>query len=106
MKNKKISKIFRPRLSIFKSKLYIYAQIIDDKNSHTIISCSSLDKEIYSRFDSRKKNNCIISNLIGIKLGILLHKKKIFFLFLEKKYKFTGRVKALIEGISSQGIYI
>jgi large subunit ribosomal protein L18 len=38
--------IERPRLSVYRSNENIYAQIIDDTNSTTLISCSTLDRSI------------------------------------------------------------
>ena len=35
-----------PRLSVFRSNKYIYAQLIDDTNFNTLVSCSTLDSEI------------------------------------------------------------
>jgi large subunit ribosomal protein L18 len=36
----------RPRLSVYRSNENIYAQIIDDTSSKTLISCSTLDRSI------------------------------------------------------------
>ena len=36
----------RPRLSVYRSNENIYAQIIDDTNSKTLIACSTLDRSI------------------------------------------------------------
>ena len=36
----------RPRLSVYRSNENIYAQIIDDSNSKTLLSCSTLDRSI------------------------------------------------------------
>ena len=37
-----------PRLSVFRSNKFIYAQIIDDEAKKTIVSCSSKDKDVFS----------------------------------------------------------
>jgi len=36
----------RPRLSVYRSNQNLYAQIIDDTTSNTIVSCSTLDRDI------------------------------------------------------------
>ena len=36
----------RPRLSVFRSSMHIYAQIIDDVNGATVAAASTLDKEL------------------------------------------------------------
>jgi large subunit ribosomal protein L18 len=42
----------RPRLSIFRSAQYTYAQIIDDEVKKTIVSCSSAEKELSNKLKS------------------------------------------------------
>ena len=98
--------LFKPRLSIYKSNKHIYAQIIDDVNGNTIISCSSLDLEIKRNINKLKCNNCIVCHLIGIKIGIQLKDENIFNVFLDKNVRFTSKVKSLIDGIRLQGINI
>lgn len=39
----------RPRLSVFRSNQHIYAQIIDDDTYQTLVTCSTLDKEVKTR---------------------------------------------------------
>ena len=58
IKLKKVSD--RNRLSVFKSGQHIYAQIIDDVTARTLVSASTLDKEI-RKFG---KSNCHIENAI------------------------------------------
>ena len=36
----------RPRLNVFRSNKHIYAQIIDDARGHTIVSASTMDKDL------------------------------------------------------------
>ena len=60
---KKVAKNNRFRLSIFRSSKNFSAQIIDDESNRTLISASSLDKDLKA---SAKKNKSEISK-IGIK---------------------------------------
>ncbi len=39
----------RPRLSVFRSSQHIYAQIIDDKDGHTLAAASTLDKDLRAK---------------------------------------------------------
>lgn len=41
----------RPRLCVFRSLSHIYAQVIDDSNGQTLVSASTLDKEIKEKID-------------------------------------------------------
>jgi large subunit ribosomal protein L18 len=86
----------RNRLSVFKSGRHIYAQIIDDSTSRTLVSASTLDKEI------RKvnKSNCNIE--FAVKVGKLLAeravKKSIKLVAFDKGgHKYHGVVKALAD---------
>ncbi|GAB4163421.1 MAG: 50S ribosomal protein L18 [Rickettsiaceae bacterium] len=86
----------RNRLSVFKSGRHIYAQIIDDSTSRTLVAASTLDKEI------RKpaKSNCNVE--FAIKVGKLLadraEKKAIKLVAFDKGgHRYHGVIKALAE---------
>lgn len=86
----------RNRLSVFKSGRHIYAQIIDDANSRTLVSASTLDKEIRSE----AKSNCNIE--FAVKVGKLLAKraakKSITTVAFDKGgNKYHGVIKALAD---------
>ena len=65
----------RPRLSIYRSNQNIYAQIINDITSETLVSCSTLDRDI--KLHSLKGRTCNASKLIGEKLAKLSLKQNI-----------------------------
>ena len=46
----------RPRLSVFKSLAGIYAQVIDDVEGNTLISASTMDKELREKVKGMKKS--------------------------------------------------
>ena len=56
----------RPRLSIYRSHKNIYAQIIDDTTSTTLVSCSTLDRDLKLQLSNTNANNCNASKLIYI----------------------------------------
>lgn len=66
--------IDRPRLSVYRSNENIYAQIIDDTKSHTLISCSTLDRQI--KLELSNGRTCEASRLMGERLAELSLKKK------------------------------
>ena len=93
-KLKKVSD--RNRLSVFKSGRHVYAQIIDDSTSRTLVAASTLDKEIRKQ----AKSNCNIE--FAIKVGKLLadraEKKSIKLVAFDKGgHKYHGVVKALAD---------
>jgi large subunit ribosomal protein L18 len=93
-----------PRLSIFRSSKNIYAQIIDDSVSKTLVEASSLSKDITE--EARKKGGNIEgATLIGkiiaeraIKSGI----KKV--VFDRNGFLYHGRIKALAEAAREGGL--
>ena len=65
----------RPRLSVYRSNENIYAQIIDDTSSKTLLACSTLDRSI--KLDLANGRTCDASRLMGEKLAELSLKKNI-----------------------------
>lgn len=93
----------KPRLSVFRSHQHIYAQIIDDVNSTTLVSCSTLDPEIKSEL--KHGRTCDASKLVGIKLAERsLEKNIIKIVFDRGSYLYHGRVKALADGARISGL--
>jgi large subunit ribosomal protein L18 len=95
---KKISSVSnRPRLSVFRSNVGIYAQIIDDVKARTIVSASSKEVKTSKKIDQAQE----VGKLIAQKAG----KAKIKSVVFDKgAYKFHGRVKALAEGAREGGL--
>ncbi len=88
----------RPRLCVFRSLNYIYAQIVDDKNGK-ILACA----------DSRKmkgaKNNIETAARIGEEIAKIAVAKKISEVVFDKRgYKYHGKVKALAQGARKEGL--
>ena len=95
----------RPRLSVFRSSKYIYAQIIDDKRGHTLTSASSLE----SAFDELGGTESRCDREAARKVGELVAKraleggvKKV--VFDRGGYAFHGRVLALAQGAREAGL--
>lgn len=93
----------RPRLSINRSNENIYAQIIDDINSHTLVSCSTLDRSIKLAISTGR--TCDAARLMGEKLAELSLKKKITkIVFDRSSYLYHGRIRALADGARAGGL--
>lgn len=93
----------RPRLSVYRSNKHIYAQIIDDNNSRTLVACSSLDRSI--KLNILTGQNCKASQLIGEKLAELSIKKNIKKIVFDRgPYLYHGRIKALADGARTGGL--
>jgi large subunit ribosomal protein L18 len=93
----------RPRLSVYRSNENIYAQIIDDTTSKTLISCSTLDRDI--KFNIKNGRTCNASRLMGQKLAKLSLKLNITKIVFDRgPYIYHGRVKALADGVRDGGL--
>ena len=90
----------RPRLSVFRSNTGIYVQIIDDVAAKTLVSASTLDKEVKtkaSNIEAAKEVGTLVANR-AIKAGI----KTI--VFDRGGYIYHGKVKALAEAAREAGL--
>jgi len=93
----------RPRLSVYRSNENIYAQIIDDANSNTLVSCSTLDRDI--RINVQNGRTCYASRLMGQKLAELSLKQNITKIVFDRgPYLYHGRIKALADGARAGGL--
>mgnify|MGYP002006536777 FL=1 len=91
----------QPRLTVFRSNKEIYAQVIDDTSSKTIVSASSKDKDLKLKTSNKTEVSKIVGDSIGkkaIKAGI----KKVS--FDRNGYLYHGRVKSLAEGAREAGL--
>jgi large subunit ribosomal protein L18 len=90
----------RPRLCIFRSLNHIYAQVIDDKNGHTLVSASSTEKDLTGNGGNiaaaKKIGGAIAKRAIdkGIKQVV----------FYRGGYIYHGRVKSLAEAAREAGL--
>ena len=101
-KGKKVSSPDRLRLSISRSTKNISAQIIDDVKNITLLSCSSVEKDIKSL---DKKNKTELSKIVAEKLAKKAHEKKITKIYFDRSvYKYHGRVKVFAETLRKNGM--
>ena len=91
----------RPRVCIFRSLNHIYAQIIDDSQHKTIVSCSSLELENL-KGDKKK-----IAYEVGKELAKRASKAGINAgTFDRGRFLYHGRIKALADGLREGGMQI
>ena len=93
----------RARLSIFRSKLHIYAQVINDETHRTLAAASTLDKELKGKI--KTTSNVAAAEEVGklvakraAKAGV----KKV--VFDRGAYLYHGRVKALADAARGNGL--
>ena len=101
-KVKKVASADRFRLCISRSSKNITAQIIDDKKSVTLISASSVEKDIKS---GSKTNKTELSKIVAEKLAKKAQEKKITKVYFDRGiYKYHGRVKVFAETLRKNGM--
>ncbi len=93
----------RPRLAVFRSNNHMYAQIVDDTVGHTLVSASTLQKEVKDQLE--KTNN------VGAaaKLGEVIAKRALdkgikTVVFDRGGYIYQGKVKALADAAREAGL--
>ena len=95
-----------PRLVVYRSNVNIYAQLIDDEKSITVLSASSIDNDLKKSID-KAANNIERSKIVGKALAEKIKNSKIEKIIFDRNgYKYHGRVKALAEAIRSAEIII
>ena len=81
----------------------IYAQVIDDSCSKTIISCSTLEVEVKAKCE--KTSNKLASKIVGEIIGTRLLEENIKEIIFDRgKKSYHGRIKELAEGARLVGL--
>ena len=93
----------RPRLAVFRSVSEIYAQVIDDAEGKTLVSASSVDKELRDQMKDKKKAEQ--ARLVGKLVAERAKNKGIKAVVFDRGgFQYTGRVKALADGAREGGL--
>lgn len=88
-----------PRLAIFRSNKHIYAQIIDDESSKTIVQVSDI------KLKRKEEKKTDLAKLVGLEIAKRGITKKVTKVAFDRGgYKYHGRVKALAEGAREGGL--
>ena len=90
-----------PRLNVFRSNSNIFAQIIDDTKGETLVSASSIDKEL----KLQNGGNVEAARKVGELIAKRAKKAKISDVVFDRGgYLYHGRVKALAEAARENGL--
>ena len=101
-KLKKVASNDRFRLSISRSSKNISAQIIDDVKNITLLSASSVEKDVKA---ANKVNKTELSKIVAKKLAKKAQEKKITKIFFDRGiYRYHGRVKVFAETLRENGM--
>lgn len=92
----------RPRLRVFKSAKHIYAQVIDDNGGHTLLTVSTLHKDVAS---ADIKGKTAQAHKVGMLLAEQAKNKGVEKVVFDRGgYIYHGRIKALSEGAREGGL--
>lgn len=93
----------RPRLNVFRSLENIFVQVIDDENGHTLVSASTIDKEIASQVEGKNKTEA--AKLVGVAVANRAKQAGITTVVFDRGgYRYHGRIRALAEGAREGGL--
>ena len=91
----------RKRLSVFKSNNHIYAQVINDQIGVTLVSASSVEKDIREKKQTKKE----LAEKVGLEIAKRSIEKGIKDVAFDKgKYKYHGIIKILAEAARTAGL--
>lgn len=101
LKSKIRAKIFgtaeRPRLSVFRSNNYVYAQVINDDKSETLVSASDMKLNKGTKTERAK--------IVGAEIAKLAIEKGVNSCVFDRNgFKYTGRVKSLADSAREAGL--
>lgn len=93
----------RPRLCVYRSSKYIYAQIVDDTQGKTLVAASTREKDI--RGDLKNAGNIQASKLVGKAIAERAKAKGIESVVFDRGgYLYHGRIKALADAARESGL--
>lgn len=93
----------RPRLSIFKSNKHFYAQIIDDESSKTLVSYSTLAKDLKGTETAKLSKES--AKVIGEKLAAMAKEKNINQVIFDRgRFKYHGIIAQFADAAREHGL--
>ena len=100
---KKLKKVStnRYRISVFKSLKNMSAQIIDDKEKKTLVSVSSIEKDLKSSMKKKMETSILLGEILAKRAA----EKKIDKVYFDRgSYKYHGRIKTFADSLRKNGL--
>ena len=93
----------RPRLSVFRSSKHIYAQLIDDRKGETVVSASSMEKDMRTALKTGADVDA--AKAVGKAIAERAAAKGVADVVFDRgKYRYHGRIKALADAAREGGL--
>ena len=103
LRNRLVGTAERPRLSVFRSNNHMYAQIIDDVAQRTLVSASTLEKEVNAELE--KTNNVDAAAYLGTVIAKRAIEKGINTVVFDRGgFIYQGKIAALAEAAREAGL--
>ena len=95
----------RPRLNVYRSNRHVFVQVIDDDKGRTLVSCSTIDKELAPQLTELKKVEA--AKRVGQMVAARAKDVGIDNVVFDRGgFRFTGRVAAVAEGAREAGLQL
>ncbi|MBI3442840.1 MAG: 50S ribosomal protein L18 [Candidatus Sungbacteria bacterium] len=95
----------RPRLSVFRSNRYVWAQLIDDETGRTLAAVGPRDLGAGGKSKSKSMQKTAAAAAVGEKIaGMAVEKKISVAVFDRGGYRYHGLIKAIAEGARKGGL--
>lgn len=95
----------RPRLNVYRSNRHVFVQVIDDVQGRTLVSCSTIDRELAPQMADMKKVEA--AKLVGQTVAARAKDAGINTVVFDRGgFMFTGRVAAVSEGAREAGLQL
>ncbi len=95
----------RPRLNVYRSNRHVFVQVIDDVQGRTLVSCSTIDRELVPQMADMKKVEA--AKLVGQTVAARAKDAGINTVVFDRGgFMFTGRVAAVAEGAREAGLQL
>ncbi len=93
----------RPRMNIFRSNKNVFVQVIDDIAGRTLVSCSTIDKEVAPML--AEMNKVEAAKIVGLTVAERAKDAGISNVVFDRGgFKYTGRVAAVAQGAREAGL--
>ena len=95
----------RPRLAVFRSNNHMYAQVIDDTVGNTLVSASTLEKDVKAELE--KTNDVSAAAYLGTVIGKRALEKGITTVVFDRGgFIYQGKIKALADAAREAGLEV
>lgn len=93
----------RPRMNIFRSSRNIFVQVIDDVDGRTLVSCSTIDREVAPKLADLNKTEA--ARIVGQTIAERAKEAGITAVVFDRGgFKYTGRVAAVAQAAREAGL--